>query len=178
MASSELPQDAKHLSTPAGSSASINNSSTQSEQKMSNNIELPDDSEIAPTHHFVEATPAHYQQGAYFARGNGNFQADQDIHMAQELSHNMQQSVGADAPTSAPRIDSQSQNNPMDMSQTPIGPGMGPPHSRESFSGGQQSAVEGTPDQNMTGDGKRKRSKVSRACDECRRKKVSSAPDN
>lgn len=140
---------------------------------MANIIDPLDDSEIAPAHQFVPNQAAHYQQNQYpFPRGNGNFAADQDIQMAQELSHNIQQGVGEGGPTSAPRNDSHGQNHSMDMSQTSVTPGMGPPHNRQSFSGNQGSAVEGAPDQSMTSDGKRKRSKVSRACDECRRKKV------
>lgn len=160
----------------AGSSAIINPSSNHSEKKMANMSDLPDDAEIAPTHHFVPIPPAHsahYPQPAYsFPRGNGNFAAEQDIQMAQELSHDMQQGVGDAAPTSAPSNNSHGQNHAMDISSTPMGPGMGPPSNRQSFSGNPQSAVDVTPDQTMMGDGKRKRSKVSRACDECRRKKV------
>jgi hypothetical protein len=142
---------------------------------MANIVDLPDDSDIAPTHHFVQTQPAHYPQVNYpFPRGNGNFAAEQDIQMAQELSHDMRQGVGETGSTSTPRNDAHGQTQAMDMSTTPVGPGMGPPHNRQSFSGNPQSAVEGTPDQNMTSDGKRKRSKVSRACDECRRKKVQS----
>jgi hypothetical protein len=168
---SELP----HQPRLSGSSAITNPPSTHSEQKMANIVDLPDDSDIAPTHHFVQTQSAHYPQANYpFPRGNGNFAAEQDIQMAQELSHDMQQGVGEAGPTSVPRNDAHGQTQAMDMSTTPMGPGMGPPHNRQSFSGNPQSAVEGTPDQNMTGDGKRKRSKVSRACDECRRKKVQS----
>ncbi len=177
---SELPPAPLPRDSPdpiSDNSATINPSSAHSKQKMSNTIDLPDDPEIAPTHHFVEAHPAHYQQGAFYPRGNGSFAADQEMQMAQELSHNMQQGVGDGTPISAPRIDSQGQNHAIDMSQTPMGPGMGPPHNRQSFSGNQQTAVEGTPGETI-GDGKRKRSKVSRACDECRRKKVRNKTHN
>ena len=179
-ASQQPSERAMELATTAHSSidtasrinsATTNLPSTQSEQKMANIIDPLDDSEIPPVHQFAPNQAAHYQQYP-FPRGNGNFAADQDIQMAQELSHNIQQGVGDGTPTSAPRNDSHGQNHASDMSQTPVGPGMGPPHNQQSFSGGQGSAVEGTPDQNTMGDGKRKRSKVSRACDECRRKKV------
>lgn len=165
---------AAHSSTNPPSrinSANTNLPSTQSEQKMANIIDPLDESEMTPAHQFVPNQAAHYQQYP-FPRGNSNFAADQDIQMAQELSHNIQQGVADGTPTSAPTLDSHGQNHATDMSQTPVGPGMGPPHNRQSFSGVQVSATEGTSDQSMTGDGKRKRSKVSRACDECRRKKV------
>lgn len=170
---------ATHSSTSAASrinSATTILPSTHSNQKMANIIDPLDDSEIAPAHQFIPDQPAHYQPNQYsFPRGNGNFAADRDIQMAQELSHNIQQGAVDGTPTSASRNDSHGQNHTMDMSQTPVGPGMGPPHNRQSFSGGPGSAVEATPDQSIMGDGKRKRSKVSRACDECRRKKVQSA---
>jgi hypothetical protein len=165
---------AAHSSTNTTSrinSATTNLPSNQSEQTMASIIDSLDESEIVPTHQFVPNQAAHYQSFP-FPRGNGNFAADQDIQMAQELSHNIQQGVADGTPTSAPRTDSHGQNHAMNISQTPVGPGMGPPHNQQSFSGGQGGAAEATPDQSMMGDGKRKRSKVSRACDECRRKKV------
>jgi hypothetical protein len=157
----------------SGASATSQPIAVSSKQKMSNTLDLQDESDMGPNNNYQPNHPAQYPQAAYsFSRGPSNFAVDQGMSMVENFTHGIQPNLNQMDNTMQ-----ESNGHAQSHSITSNPPGMAPPQTplQQSFSSpaGPRVSMDGSQDLTNAGEGsKRKRSKVSRACDECRRKKV------
>jgi len=137
-----------------------------------------DPANLGPSHNYPSPGAAHMPQGSYYDhRGQRPFDDDDELHLANSLSQN----IGAQLANAGAMSNGHSHGHEQEMAVSPAGAatsaGMAPPQTPtqppQGISGVSHVANEGNQDTGTSGDGtRRKRSKVSRACDECRRKKV------
>jgi membrane protease subunit (stomatin/prohibitin family) len=133
-----------------------------------------------PSHNYPSPGEAHGSHAAYYDHpGQRAFEDDEDMQMANNLSQGMQNNIGAQLANAAAMSNGHGHDQEMGLSPSGVGaPGMAPPPQTPTQASvaaphAQQSGTENTQDQGAATDSmRRKRSKVSRACDECRRKKV------
>ena len=133
-----------------------------------------------PSHNYPSPGEAHSSHGAYYDHpAQRPFEDDEDMHMANTLSQGMQHNMGAQLVNAAGMSNGHGHDQEMAISPPGVGaPGMAPPPQTPTQAAHvgppvqQQSGAENIQDQGTTDSTRRKRSKVSRACDECRRKKV------
>ena len=146
-----------------------------------------DDALARPTHEYPSPTDAHGHQTTFYdPRSSRPFEEVEDLQMPDSLSHGMQHDLGAQLESAAAMSNGHDRvmgHGPgPDMNLSPAGPpapGMAPPPQTigqpPPLSGPpmQQPGIDGSQEMGSTPqESSRKRSKVSRACDECRRKKV------
>jgi hypothetical protein len=132
-----------------------------------------------PSHNYPSPGEAHSSHGAYYDHPAQRPFEDEDMHMANTLSQGMQHNMGAQLVNAAGMSNGHGHDQEMAISPPGVGaPGMAPPPQTPTQPAHvgppiqQQSGAENIQDQGTTDSTRRKRSKVSRACDECRRKKV------
>lgn len=137
-----------------------------------------------PSHNYPSPGEAHGSHATYYDHHSQRpFDDDEDMQMANSLSQGMQHNIGAQLANAAAMSNGHGHDQEMAISPSGVGaPGMAPPRTpTQPPLGGpstQQGGAENTQDPGVTTDGtRRKRSKVSRACDECRRKKVADQTD-
>lgn len=152
---------------------------------MSAGVNHQEASMSGPSHEYPSPNEAHELQGTgayYNHRSQRAFDDNEDMQMATSLSHDMQHNLGAQMSSAAAISNGHGHAQEMVTSPSVLGaPGMAPPQTptQPSHMGQpvQQGGAEGTQESGPTADStRRKRSKVSRACDECRRKKVTWLP--
>lgn len=140
--------------------------------------EIGPDQAYTPTPAQPQFPPAHYQ----FHATSEYPSLDQDMNMSDTYGQSVQQNIAGqlqDATANAPRNGDVNEISVNTNGATSAG--MAPPQTphQSSFSpGGGDTNVDETPDAGEAHMNPRKRSKVSRACDECRRKKVGSHSPN
>ena len=172
---------------PSGPSVPRPSSSNSSRPKMATGANHQQGSLEAPSHNYPSPGETHGSHGAYYDHPSHRaFEDDDDLHMANTLSQGMQHNIGAQLANAAVMSNGHghghSHDQEMVISPSGVGaPGMAPPQTPTQPSVGgphpQQTGAETTQDQGAATDStRRKRSKVSRACDECRRKKVAGRP--
>ena len=159
----------------SGASATSQPIAVLSKQKMSNTLDLQDESDMGPNNNYQPNYPAQYPQAASsFSRSSGNFAVDQGMSMVENFTHGIQPNLNQ-MDSTLQESNGHAQGHGMSIS-TSNAPGMAPPQTPlQSFSSPTGPRVSMDSSQDLTNAGeasKRKRSKVSRACDECRRKKV------
>jgi hypothetical protein len=165
---------------PVGVSVPPRSLSNPSRQKMATGVNHQQGSLDGPSHNYPSPGEAHGSHAAYYDHPSQRaFEDDEDIHMANTLSQGMQHNIGAQLANAATMSNGHGHDQEMAMSPSGVGaPGMAPPPQTPTQPplvgpSTQQSGTESTQDQAIATDStRRKRSKVSRACDECRRKKV------
>ena len=145
---------------------------------MAGTAEYPEPPDLIPNSQYPPEPSAHYSQPAYsFTRGSANYPGEQDMGAVDNFNRSMPGSM--DSMPSSTNGHPQPHSAAISPSQQPE---MAPPqnaHQQQfpSPTTAQRPSIDGS--QDMSGgmdSSKRKRSKVSRACDECRRKKVQSSP--
>lgn len=135
-------------------------------------MEFSEDPELAPRTNYSPDPAAQYPQPSYaFSRGSSNYSVDPDMSMVETYTRSLSGNMNAVAQSSNGHTQAR------DLNVTPPNPAMAPPRTpqHQSFPSppGQRPSLDGSQDMIIIHDGtRRKRSKVSRACDECRRKKV------
>ena len=147
---------------------------------MATGVSHQQDSLEGPSHNYPSPGEAHGSHGAYYDHTSQRaFDDDEDMQMANSLSQGMQHNIGAQLANAAAMSNGHGHVQEMAMSPSAVGPpGMAPPPQTPTQPplGGpptQQGVSENMQEQGIATDStRRKRSKVSRACDECRRKKV------
>jgi hypothetical protein len=169
---------------PVGVSVPPRSSSDPSRQKMATGVNHQQGPLEGPSHNYPSPGEAHTSHGAYYDHSSQRaFEDDEDMHMANTLSQGMQHNIGAQLANAAAMSNGHGHDQEMAISPSGVGaPGMAPPPQTPTQPplGGpsaQQGGIENIQDQGVATDStRRKRSKVSRACDECRRKKVTMRP--
>lgn len=147
---------------------------------MAAGMDHRDAPDLGPSHNYPSPNEAHGAQGTYYDQpGQRGFDDDEDLHMANTLSHDMHHNLGAQLTNAAAMSNGHGHTQDMAIDPSGVGaPGMAPPPqtpTQPSLGGPptQQPSTDITQEIGPTPDStRRKRSKVSRACDECRRKKV------
>ena len=175
-----VPPSAELHHPPTGASASQSTTSTQFGRQITTGMNHQESSSIGPSHNYPSPNEAHGPQGAYdYQRSQRAFEEDEDLQMANSLSHDMHHNLGQQLTSAAGMSNGHGHEQDMAISPSAAGPpGMAPPPQTPGQAplGGppmQQSGAENVQEGGATTDStRRKRSKVSRACDECRRKKV------
>jgi hypothetical protein len=181
----------KHNSTPKvaafsaphprllGLSVLGRSSSNSSRRKMATGVNHQQGPLEGPSHNYPSPGEAHSSHGAYYDHpAQRTFEDEEDMHMANTLSQGMQHNIGAQLVNAAGLSNGHGHDQEMRISPPGVGaPGMAPPPQTPTQAAhvgppAQQSGAEGIQDQGAADSTRRKRSKVSRACDECRRKKV------
>lgn len=140
-------------------------------------MESRDQSEVVPNQTYHADNQPHFAHSQYpYPPASATFSIDQEMTM-DRFSAGVQES--ANNSISEPTTSGADPSNAVPALTTAIGlptPGMAPPQAggSQSYSptGPRESMDDGIDGAAVGGDPKRKRSKVSRACDECRRKKV------
>jgi hypothetical protein len=162
-----------------GLSVPRRSSSNSSRRKMATGVNHQQGPLEGPSHNYPSPGEAHSSHGAYYDHpAQRPFEDDEDMHMANTLSQGMQHNIGAQLVNAAGMSNGHGHGQEMAISPPGVGaPGMAPPPQTPTQAvhvgpPAQQSGAENTQDQGATDSTRRKRSKVSRACDECRRKKV------
>ncbi len=179
-----VPPSAELHHPPPGASASQSTTSIQSGRQMATGMNHQESSSIEPSHNYPSPNEAHGPQGSYdYHRSQRAFEEEEDLQMANTLSHDMHHNLGAQLASAAGMSNVHGHEQDMAISPSAAGaPGMAPPPQTPGQPplGGppmQQSGAENVQEGGATTDStRRKRSKVSRACDECRRKKVPQDP--
>ena len=174
---------ASHL-PPVGPSVPRRSSSNSSRRKMATGVNHQQGPLECPSHDYPSPGEAHGSHGAYYDHpSQRTFEDEEDMQMANTLSQGMQHNIGAQLANAAAMSNGHGHDQAMVISPSGVGaPGMAPPPQTptQASVGGphaQQSGAENIQDQGAATDStRRKRSKVSRACDECRRKKVAKRP--
>lgn len=139
---------------------------------MAGTVEFSEEPDLAPSRNYSPDPAPQYPQPSYaFSRGSSNYGVDHDMSMVETYTRGLSGNMSAMAQSSNGHAQSRVLN------VTPPNPGMAPPRTpqHQSFPSppGQRGSLDGSQDMIIMHDGtRRKRSKVSRACDECRRKKV------
>lgn len=141
-------------------------------------MDLGEQSEMNPNPSFRGENQSQFPPQYSYSQGPAAFSIDQDINMgADSFAATVQAHANASLDPSPGN--SGSAQSAQSINTSPVGinaPGMAPPpqnaHHPYSPSGARPSIDDGQDGGLSGGDPKRKRSKVSRACDECRRKKV------
>ena len=138
-----------------------------------------------PSHNYPSPGEAHASHAPYYDHHHSQrpFEDDEDMQMANSLSQGMQHNMGAQLASAAVMSNGHGHDPEMAISPSGVGAaGMAPPPQTPTQPplGGpstQPGGPDNIPDQGIATDStRRKRSKVSRACDECRRKKVGQQP--
>lgn len=170
-----------------GASVPQRSSPDPSQIKMATGGNHPQGPLEGPSHNYPSPGEAHNSHAAYYGhpsqRAFDDDDDDDDIQMANSLSQGMQHNLGGQlaTPSAMSNGHGHGHGHDQDMAISPSGvgaPGMAPPPQTPTQAplGGpstQQAGAENIQDQGVATDStRRKRSKVSRACDECRRKKV------
>jgi hypothetical protein len=147
---------------------------------MATSANLNEAPDIGPNHNYPSPTTSQVPQGSYYgAQPQDRFEAEDDIQMANALSHGMQHDVGAQLVHAAGLSNGQGHIHDQDLTASPSEAqqsGMAPPPQTPMQQQGPQH-IDASNDRDQATGGepsRRKRSKVSRACDSCRRKKVGS----
>ena len=177
-----MPQSSPHSISALlpGGSLERRTSSIPSGEKAAARMNSQEAPTIGPSNSYPSPTAAHAPQSAFYDPHPRSYPDDEDMQMANSLSQDMQGNIGTQL-TSAPEMSNGHGREPeQDLAISPsiaTAPGMAPPQTphQQSLSGpsGQPPSGETGQESGFPGDsGRRKRSKVSRACDECRRKKV------
>ena len=162
----------------SGDSAARQPSSNRVEQKMAASANLHEAPDIGPNHNYPSPTTSQVPQGSYYrAQPQDRFEAEDDMQMANALSHEMQHDVGTELVHAAGLSNGQGHIHDQDLTTSPSEAqqsGMAPPpQTPMQQQGPQHIGARNDGDQATGGESsRRKRSKVSRACDSCRRKKV------
>ena len=141
---------------------------------MAGTTEYPEVPEMGPGGQYTSAPPSQYPQPSYsYTRGSANYPVEQQMSAVENFNRSAPASMDSMQNTSA--SNGQASGAPATPSHLPD---MAPPQSAHlqqypSPPSGPRLSMEDAQDTTPMSDSKRKRSKVSRACDECRRKKVS-----
>ena len=146
----------------------------KSEQMMASTVDFPEPPDLAPNSQYPPEPAAHYSQPAYsFNRTSANYPVEQDMSAVDNFNRSMPGSMDS-MPSST-----NGHPHPHNVATSPSNqPEMAPPQSahQQQFPSptiAQRPSIDDSQDLSGGMDSsKRKRSKVSRACDECRRKKV------
>jgi hypothetical protein len=141
-----------------------------------------DQPDLGPNQNYPPAGQPQFPPAQYPYHPSEYPSLDQDLNMADTYGQPVQPSIATQLQEAAGVAPGNGDMNSMSVNTNGASSaGMAPPQTphQASFSpGGQRESVDETPDTVEAGGSKRKRSKVSRACDECRRKKVCHASND
>ena len=173
------PSSAPRPPSP-GDSARTESTSNLLAQSVAPSVDHQEAADPAPNDTYPSRNTAQMAQGGYYdPQAHHDFTREEELQMADTLQHGLQHNIAAHTDAAG------SLNNGQPHSHMPglvpagaLPQGMAPPPQtpHQASIGGapvQRPSIDSATDTNYTGDNRpRKRSKVSRACDECRRKKV------